>query len=154
MKNQTMKFESVIFEMEHKEETLRGTSQELVERTGLSMVTVRSRSINVGVRHAEIEAYNKLTRKTFKGDLESVKEFLNLSLSSTIRSAFKRGGDMRDYKVRVTGEGIFVPTEKVEPIKRDSVITNEQVRKNKPVPMSRYAQELFEWSTKHFRRDA
>ena len=154
MTNQTMKFENVIFEMEHKGETLRGTSQELVERTGLSMVTVRSRAINVGIRHAEIEAYDKLTRKTFKGDLESVKEFLNLSLSSTIRSAFKRGGNMRDYKVRVTGEGIFVPIVKVEPIKKNSVTTNEQVRKHKPVPMSEYAQQLFEHSTRHLRRDA
>lgn len=140
-----------------------GSAKEIHDKTGVKLPTIYAYGHKLGTRWLELQVYSKIKRESFVGNIEGAAEFLNLSKTYRIADALKRGGKMRDYNVALTGEVIFETTtprvDKYEQVgvKPTSIVGRVKIKtqySHKPVPMSEYGKQLFEWSTRHLRRDA
>lgn len=136
-----------------KGETFTGTSKEIMKKAGISSVTLYSYGEPIGSRCAEIKAYDKRTKETYYGTVEEIMDYMDISLYTTVTNALMRGGNMLNYKLELTGEWLFIPDESYSP-KNKRKQDAKPKRKQPVTPMSEYAQQLFEHSTRHLRRDA
>lgn len=148
-----------------------GTVKEISKATGVSENYIYDNSDLIGAYWEEFEAYDKINKREIFGNIDEVTEALGLSSNYSIRNALKRGGDLRDYKVKLTGKKIFVSEEDSMIVKRTHKERfapipsrdeqREQIKVFKNVPAkqvewkpSDYVRDLFEHSTRHLRRDA
>lgn len=152
MSNNKYKFK--IYEYTNsKGKTFTGTSKEIIKKAGISSVTLYSYGEPIGSRCAEIKAYDKRTKETHYGTVEEIMEHMDIANYTTITNALQRGGNMLKYRFELTGEWLFVPDESYVP-KNNRKQVEKPKRKRPVTPMSDYAQQLFEHSTRHLRRDA
>lgn len=135
-----------------KGKTFTGTSKEIIKKASISSVTLYSYGEPIGSRCAEIKAYDKRTKETYYGTVEEIMEHMNISNYTTITNALQRGGNMLKYRFELTGEWLFVPDESYVP--KNKCKYGDKPKRQPVTPMSEYGKQLFEWSTRHLRRDA
>lgn len=149
------KFKFTIYEYTNSAgKTFTGTTNDLVKEAKVSKVTLYSYSEKIGTRCAEIKAYDKRIKETYYGTVEEIMEYLDISAYTTVTNAIQRGGNMLNYRLELTGEWLFIPSEEYVQSKKTKLITKEPKPKYPVTPMSDYAKQLFEHSTRHLRRDA
>ena len=131
-----------------------GTADELEKLTGVKQRDQNRFAKKIGVRHIKVRAKHKEHGDVHYGTLEELEEVIGVKVHTMRNSINKKNGELSNYILKDTGEYIIdyirVPMKPIDPPqeKKQPECTRETV------PMSEYAQDLFEWSTKHLRRDA
>ena len=153
-----------VYEYNRDGETYIGTRDELSEITGVAKGNLYLYTVKIGTRHMKLKAVHKKTGEVHYGTLSDLAKKTKLK-SSTIREAVtQREGNMLNYTVTPTGQHIIElsngqrkTTGKPEAPEAPEAhnVVDKTVQKRQPVtPMSKYWKDMFEWSTRHLRRDA
>lgn len=154
--NQKVKHRVNVYELKINYERYSGTVGDIAKQTGWSEAKVRNNGVVIGHRLAKLKGVNHETGNVFYGALQDMEDWSGIK-SNTIRSMISENRSTRTFEFTFTGQYIvdLIGADKPKTVKPTSDhISVKPVYTHKPVPMSRYAQELFEWSTKHLRRDA
>ena len=135
-----------------------GTREELSEITGVAQGNLHLYTVKIGTRHLKLKAVHKETGETHYGTLADLAKKTKLK-SSTIREAVThREGNMQNYTVTPTGQHIVEllnGQRKITGKPKAHNVVERNVPERQPVtPMSDYWKYMFEWSTRHLRRDA
>ena len=135
-----------------------GTQDELTEITGVAKGNLHLYTVKIGTRHMKLKAVHKETGETHYGTLADLAKKTKLK-SSTIREAVtQREGNMQNYTVTPTGQHIVEllnGQRKITGKPKAHNVVERNVPERQPVtPMSEYWKDMFEWSTRHLRRDA
>ena len=131
-----------------------GTADELEKLTGVKQSDQNRFSKKIGIRHIKVRAEHKEHGDVYYGTLEELEEVIGIKVNTMRNAINKRNGEVSNYILKDTGEYIIdyirVPMKPIyQPqAKKKTECTRETV------PMSEYAQQLFEHSTRHLRRDA
>lgn len=135
-----------------------GTQDELTEITGVAKGNLYLYTVKIGTRHMKLKAVNKKTGEVHYGTLPDLVKKTKLSLSTIREAVTKRGGNTRNYTVTPTGQYIIEMLNgqrKTTGKPKAQNVVDRTVPKRQPVtPMSEYWKYMFEWSTRHLRRDA
>ena len=153
-----------VYEYNRDGETYVGTRDELTEITGVAKGNLHLYTVKIGTRHMKLKAVNKKTGEVHYGTLSDLAKKTKLKLSTIREAVTHREGNMQNYTVTPTGQYIIEmlngqrkttgKPEAPEAHKAHKVV-DRTVPKRQPVtPMSKYWQDMFEWSTRHLRRDA
>lgn len=128
-----------------------GTVEEIEKLFGIKKKSVLNRSKIIGHVYPEVKIVDLNTSETFYGTANEVVGITGLS-DTRVNRILRNNQTSPNWKLIYTGKYIEPAAEyiskKVEKPKLEPVYTY------KPVPMSEYAQQLFEHSTRHLRRDA
>lgn len=135
-----------------------GTQDELTEITGVAKGNLYLYTVKIGTRHVKLKAVNKKTGEVHYGTLSDLAKKTKLSLSAIREAVTQREGNMRNYTVTPTGQHIVEllnGQRKTTGKPKVQKVVEKTTPKRQPVtPMSEYAKQLFEHSTRHLRRDA
>ena len=131
-----------------------GTADELEKLTGVKQSDQNRFSKKIGIRHIKVRAEHREHGDVYYGTLEELEEVIGIKVNTMRNAINKRNGEVSNYILKDTGEYIIdyirVP---MKPIDQPQAKKKSE-RTYKPVPMSEYGKQLFEWSTRHLRRDA
>lgn len=154
--SQQVKHRINVYELTVNYEKFSGTVDDITKQTGWSESKVRNNSAVIGHRLAKLKGVNRETREVSYGTLEEMAEWSGVS-QNRVKSIVAGRRHSPNFNFTFTGQYIvdLIGVDKPK-IQKPTAGHNDMkpVYSHKPVPMSRYAQELFEWSTKHLRRDA
>lgn len=135
-----------------------GTQDELTEITGVAKGNLHLYTVKIGTRHVKLKAVNKKTGEVHYGTLSDLAKKTKLNFSTIREAVTKREGNTRNYTVTPTGQYIIEMLNgqrKTTGKPKTHNVVDRTVPKRQPVtPMSDYWKDMFEWSTKHLRRDA
>lgn len=135
-----------------------GTQDELTEITGVAKGNLHLYTVKIGTRHMKLKMVNKKTGETHYGTLPDLVKKTKLSLSTIREAVTKREGNMQNYTVTPTGQYIVEMLNgqrKTTGKPKAQNVVDRTVPERQPVtPMSDYWKDMFEWSTRHLRRDA
>ena len=135
-----------------------GTRDELTEITGVAKGNLHLYTVKIGTRHMKLKAVHKETGEVHYGTLEDLAKKTNLKLSTIREAVTHREGNMQNYTVTPTGQHIvelFNGQRKTTGKTKAQNVVDRTVPERQPVtPMSDYWKYMFEWSTRHLRRDA
>ena len=153
---QQVKHRINVYEVTINYERFTGTVDDIAKQTGWSESKARNNSVFIGHRLAKLKGVNRETREVHYGALEEIADWSGIS-QNRVRAIVAGTRHSPNFDFTFTGQYIveLIGTDKPK-IQKPTAghIDIKPVYNRKPVPMSRYAQELFEWSTKHLRRDA
>lgn len=131
--------------------TLRGTLSELAETFNMLPKSVQNAAIKIGVRHVKVKCVSKGNLEEFYGTVPEIAKWTGLSVSRII-NVLRDNGETKRYTIEDTGEYIDEMFEVKAPNQVKPTVRTPQ--RTPVTPMSDYALELLEWSTRHLRRDA
>jgi len=153
---QQVKHRINVYEVTINYERFSGTVDDIVKQTGWSESKVRNNSVVIGHRLAKLKGVNRETREVQYGTLEEMADWSGVS-QNRIRAIVAGQKHSPNFDFTFTGQYIvdLIGADKPKLVKPVSDhVSVKPVYSHKPVPMSKYARELFEWSTRHLRRDA
>ena len=153
---QQVKHRINVYEVTINYEIFTGTVDDIAEKTGWSDSKIRKNSKFIGHRLAKLKGINQKTKEVHYGTLEEIADWSGMN-QNRVRSIVAGKRYSPNFDFTFTGQYIVELIGADKPKKQKPTsghIDIKPIYTNKPVPMSRYAQELFEWSTKHLRRDA
>lgn len=153
---QQVKHRINVYEVTINYETFTGTVDDIADKTGWSDSKIRKNSKFIGHRLAKLKGINQKTREVHYGTLEEIADWSGVS-QNRVRAIVSGQRYSPNFDFTFTGQYIveLIGADKPKIQKPTSGhIDIKPVYTNKPVPMSRYAKQLFEWSTRHLRRDA
>ena len=155
-KRQQVKHRINVYEVTINYKTFSGTVDDIAKKTGWSESKARTNSKFIGHRLAKLKGINLKTREVHYGSLEEIADWAGTS-QNRVRSIVAGQRYSPNFDFTFTGQYIVdlisADKPKIEKPTTEHIDT-KPVDTHKTVPMSRYAQELFEWSTRHLRRDA
>ena len=135
-----------------------GTREELSEITGVAQGNLHLYTVKAGTRHMKLKAVHKITGEVHYGTLSDLSKKTKLRLDTIRAAVTEREGNMQNYTVTPTGQFIVELLDgqrKITGKPKAHNVVEENVPERQPVtPMSKYWQDMFEWSTRHLRRDA
>ena len=135
-----------------------GTQDELTEITGVAKGNLYLYTVKIGTRHMKLKAVHKKTGEVHYGTLADLAKKTKLKLSTIREAVTQREGNMQNYTVTPTGQYIIEllnGQRKTTGKPKEHNIVEKPTPKRQPVtPMSEYWKDMFEWSTRHLRRDA
>ena len=135
-----------------------GTQDELTEITGVAKGNLHLYSEKIGTRHMKLKAVHKKTGEVHYGTLADLAKKTKLKLSTIREAVTQREGNMQNYTVTPTGQYIVEMLNGQRKTTGEPKVQNvvdRTVPERQPVtPMSEYWKNMFEWSTRHLRRDA
>lgn len=147
-----------VYEYSRDGETYIGTQDELTEITGVAKGNLYLYTVKIGTRHMKLKAVNKKTGEVHYGTLSDLAKKTKLKLSTIREAVTQREGNLQNYTVTPTGQHIielFNGQRKTTDKPKAHNVVERNVTKRQPVtPMSDYWKDMFEWSTRHLRRDA
>lgn len=149
-------YKRTVYEVIRDYESTIGTPEEIAEQLNVGLRFAASNGRKVGYRHAQIKAVMQDTMETLYGTVDEVADFIGVT-PRQIQRVLNNNHRPEKYEVSATGKYVveIIGEQRKKTEKPNTgYVSVEPVYSHKPVPMSRYAQELFEWSTKHLRRDA
>lgn len=153
---QQVKHRINVYEVTINYERFSGAVDDIVKQTGWSESKVRNNSVVIGHRLAKLKGVNHETGEVHYGTLEEISDWSGMSLNR-VRALVAGQRHSPNFDFTFTGQYIvdLIGADKPK-IQKPTAghIDIKPVYTHKPVPMSRYAKELFEWSTRHLRRDA
>lgn len=154
--NQKVKHRVNVYELKINYERYSGTAEDIAKQTGWSEAKVRNNGVVIGHRLAKLKGVNHETGEVFYGALQDMADWSGIK-SNTVRAMVSEGRSTRNFDFTFTGQYIvdLIGVEKPK-IQKPTAghIDIKPVYTHKPVPISRYAKELLDWSTRHLRRDA
>ena len=135
-----------------------GTREELSEITGVAQGNLHLYTVKAGTRHMKLKAVHKITGEVHYGTLSDLSKKTKLRLDTIRAAVTEREGNMQNYTVTPTGQYIVEMLNgqrKTTGEPKAQNVVDRTVPKRQPVtPMSSYWKDMFEWSTRHLRRDA
>ena len=135
-----------------------GTREELSEITGVAQGNLHLYTVKAGTRHMKLKAVHKKTGEVHYGTLADLTKKTKLKLSTIREAVTQREGNMQNYTVTPTGQYIVEllnGQRKITGKPEAHKVVDRTVPERQPVtPMSDYWKYMFEWSTRHLRRDA
>src|SRR5699024_7164330 len=153
--NQKVKHRVNVYELKINYERYSGTAEDIAKQTGWSEAKVRNNGVVIGHRLAKLKGVNHETGEVFYGALQDMADWSGVR-SNTVRAMVSENRSTRNFDFTFTGQYIvdLIGADKPN-IQKPTAghVSVKPVYSHKPVPMSRYAQELFEWSTKHVWRE-
>ena len=152
-----IKWRENLYEVKRRGEIYTGTSEQISKEMNVKREYAPSAGKFIGTRYAQLKVVDLETSETFYGNLEDVQDFTGMTSAHIKKMVKNTHHTSPNWEVTFTGQYIvdLIGVDKPKSVKPVSEhISVKPVYSNKPVPMSRYAQELFEWSTKHLRREA
>lgn len=153
---QQVKHRINVYEVTMNYEKFSGTVDDISKQTGWSESKVRNNSVVIGHRLAKLKGVNRETREVHYGTLEEMTDWSGMS-QNRIRAIVAGQRHSPNFDFTFTGQYIvdLIGADKPKVQKPTAGhIDIKPVYTHKPVPMSDYAKQLFEWSTRHLRRDA
>lgn len=154
--NQKVKHRVNVYELKINYERYSGTVEDIAKQTGWSEAKVRNNGVVIGHRLAKLKGVNHETGEVFYGALQDMADWAGFNIN-TVRAMVTEQRSTRYFDFTFTGQYIvdLIGADKPKAVKPVSDhVSVKPVYSHKPVPMSRYAKELLDWSTKHLRRDA
>ena len=147
-----------VYEYNRDGETHIGTRDELSEITGVAKGNLYLYTVKIGTRHMKLKAVHKKTGEVHYGTLSDLAKKTKLKLSTIREAVTQREGNMQNYTVTPTGQHIVEllnGQRKTMGKPKAHKVVERNVPERQPVtPMSNYWKDMFEWSTRHLRRDA
>ena len=147
-----------VYEYNRDGETYIGTRDELSEITGVAKGNLHLYTVKIGTRHLKLKAVHKKTGEVHYGTLADLAKKTKLRLDTIRAAVTEREGNMQNYTVTPTGQYIVEMLNgqrKTTGEPKAQNVVDRTVPKRQPVtPMSSYWKDMFEWSTRHLRRDA
>ena len=147
-----------VYEYNRDGETYVGTRDELTEITGVAQGNLHLYTVKAGTRHMKLKAVHKITGEVHYGTLSDLSKKTKLRLDTIRAAVTEREGNMQNYTVTPTGQYIVEMLNgqrKTTGEPKAQNVVDRTVPKRQPVtPMSSYWKDMFEWSTRHLRRDA
>ena len=135
-----------------------GTREELSEITGVAQGNLHLYTVKAGTRHMKLKAVHKITGEVHYGTLSDLSKKTKLRLDTIRAAVTERKGNMQNYTVTPTGQYVVEllnGQRKITGKPKAHNVVDTTMRKRQPVtPMSKYWKDMFEWSTRHLRRDA
>ena len=135
-----------------------GTREELSEITGVAQGNLHLYTVKAGTRHMKLKAVHKITGEVHYGTLSDLSKKTKLRLDTIRAAVTEREGNMQNYTVTPTGQYIVELLDgqrKTTGKPKAHNVVDRTVPERQPVtPMSDYWKYMFEWSTRHLRRDA
>src|SRR5699024_1097979 len=143
---QQVKHRINVYEVTIKYERFSGTVEDITKQTGWSESKVRNNSVVIGHRLAKLKGINRETREVQYGALEEMADWSGTS-QNRIRAIVAGQRHSPNFDFTFTGQYIvdLIGADKPK-IQKPTTghVSVKPVYTHKPVPMSRYAQELFE----------
>lgn len=147
-----------VYEYNRDGETYVGTRDELTEITGVAQGNLYLYTVKIGTRHMKLKAVHKETGEVHYGTLSDLSKKTKLNLKTIREAVTSREGNMQNYTATPTGQHIveMLNGQRKTTVKpKAHKVVDRTVQKLQPVtPMSDYWKDMFEWSTRHLRRDA
>ena len=153
-----------VYEYNRDGETYIGTRDELTEITGVAKGNLYLYTVKIGTRHMKLKAVHKKTGEVHYGTLSDLAKKTKLKLSTIREAVTQREGNLQNYTVTPTGQHIIELSNgqrkttgkpKAPEAPEAHNVVERTVPERQPVtPMSDYWKNMFEWSTRHLRRDA
>ena len=147
-----------VYEYNRDGETYIGTRDELSEITGVAKGNLYLYTVKIGIRHMKLKAVHKKTGEVHYGTLADLAKKTKLKLSTIREAVTHREGNMQNYTVTPTDQYIIEMLNgqrKTTGNPKTHNVVEKTAPKRQPVtPMSEYWQNMFEWSTRHLRRNA
>ena len=147
-----------VYEYNRDGETYVGTRDELTEIPGVAKGNLHLYTVKIGTRHMKLKAVHKKTGEVHYGTLADLAKKTKLKLSTIREAVTQREGNMQNYTVTPTGQYIVEllnGQRKITGKPKVQNVVDRTVPERHPVtPMSEYWKYMFEWSTRHLRRDA
>ena len=135
-----------------------GTQDELTEITGVAKGNLYLYTVKIGTRHLKLKAVHKITGETHYGTLSDLAKKTKLKPGTIREAVTQRKGNLQNYTVTPTGQYIVEMLNgqrKTTGKPKAQNVVDRTVPERQPVtPMSDYWKYMFEWSTRHLRRDA
>src|SRR5699024_3859845 len=153
---QQVKHRINVYEVTINYDRFSGTVEDITKQTGWSESNVRNNAEVIGHRIAKLTGANHETGEVYYGGREEMAEWSGVS-QNRVRSLVAGQRYSPNFDFTFTGQYIvdLIGADKPKAVKPVSDhVSVKPVYSHKPVPMSRYAQELLDWSTRHLRRDA
>lgn len=155
-KRQQVKHRINVYEVTINYKTFSGTTDDIAKKTGWSQSKIRNNAKFIGHRLTKLKGVNRKTEEVHYGTLKEVADWAGTS-QNRVRSIVAGSRYSPNFDFTFTGQYIVdligADKPKIEKPTTEHIDT-KPVDTHKTVPMSRYAQQLFEWSTRHLRRDA
>ena len=146
-----------VYEYNRDGETHIGTRDELSEITGVAKGNLHLYTVKIGTRHMKLKAVNKKTGEVHYGTLADLAKKTKLNFNTIREAVTQREGNLQNYTVTPTGQHIVELLDgqrKTTGKPKAHKVVDRTVPKRQPVtPMSDYWKYMFEWSTRHLRRD-
>ena len=152
-----LKWKEKVYEVQRKHEIYTGTPEQIGEQLNVRKGYASNFGAHIGTRWARLKAVDLETLDTFYGNRDEVAAFTGLTNSRVMKIVRESDGKSPHFEITFTGKydvELFGADKPKIQKPTAGHIDIKPVYTHKPVPMSRYAKELFEWSTKHLRRDA
>ena len=135
-----------------------GTREELSEITGVAKGNLHLYTEKIGTRHMKLKAVHKKTGEVHYGTLSDLSKKTKLRLDTIRAAVTERKGNMQNYTVTPTGQYIVEmlngQRKTTGKLKAHNVVERNVPERQPVTPMSKYWKDMFEWSTRHLRRDA
>lgn len=153
----SFKWEEKVYEVKRGDLIHTGTPQQISEELSVRKDYAANFGKCIGVRYPMLKAVSVETLEVSYGNVEEISEFTGLSVNHIKKIMTNARRQSPSWDITLTGKY------KVDLIGADKPkiqkptaghIDIKPVYSHKPVPMSRYAKELLDWSTKRLRRDA
>ena len=147
-----------VYEYNRDGETHIGTRDGLTEITGVAQGNLYLYTVKIWTRHMKLKAVHKKTGEVHYGTLADLAKKTKLKLSTIREAVTHREGNMQNYTVTPTGQYIIEmlngQRKTTGKPKTHKVIDRTEPERQPVTPMSEYWKDMFEWSTRHLRRDA
>lgn len=125
-----------------------GLSDEIAKKHGFKESSVIKNSLIIGYMYPEVKAVEMKTGETFFGTTDDAAMFSGLT-ERRVSKILRQNQSSPNWQFTYTGEHIEKSL-----MKKRKEEEKESKRKQPITPMSDYWKDMFEWSTRHLRRDA
>lgn len=140
-----------VYEYKTKSKQATGTAEELSKLLGIKTLSVLNHAIITGYKYPQVKAVDMNSSETFYGTATEVSKFSGMT-ERRINKILRHDHHSPNWKFTYTGKYVKPGYGHKEEVVKQTKIKPQY--SHKPVPMSRYAKELLDWSTRHLRRDA